>query len=103
MRQLIKNTTFIFFLSLVIYSKLFAQINNDSLNYQFAFEKINSIIEIPNEASFEDAIFETENAYYENALSYVAYKSKLDFHTNRILQLANANKEKLKQKKNSRY
>lgn len=46
-------------------------------------------------SAFEKIIFEVENAYYDGHLSYDEYENKLDFHTKRIVQLANANKEKL--------
>jgi hypothetical protein len=94
MKHIFKTILFILF-SL----SAFAQGENDFLgntNYQQAFEKINKMLDGTDELSFENAIFETENAYFENSLSHEEYKSKLDFHTHRILQLAHANKDRLK-------
>ena len=45
--------------------------------------------------TFEKKLFEVENSYYNGKLNYTEYEAKLDFHTSRIIQLANANKEKL--------
>ncbi len=45
---------------------------------------------------FEKKLFEIENAYYDGKLDYTEYENALNFHTNRIIQLANANKEKIK-------
>lgn len=75
---------------------LFSQNNTDINYYQIAYEKIKTSLEKDSLFHFEDAIFTIENSFYNNQLSEIEFKNSLDFHTNRIILLANANKEKLK-------
>ncbi len=79
-------------------TNLFANDTNDSLtnlNYQTAYEQLNNMLNGKSILSFEEAIFEIENAYHDNTLSKKAFTETLNFHTNRILQLANANKDRV--------
>jgi hypothetical protein len=72
--------------------------NNDSilfLNYQSAYNEINAMLEKRTALSFEDAVFSMENAYYGNQLSKTEFKTELDFHTSRIIELAYVNKERI--------
>lgn len=39
--------------------------------------------------SFEDAIYQIENAWWENQIDYSSYKAALDFHANAIMVLTN--------------
>ncbi len=74
--------------------------NSDSLiisNYQKAYEKLNNMLSSKSASSFENAIFTIENAYYDNQLSKTEFTNTINFHTKRILQLANANKNQLSQ------
>ncbi len=79
-------------------TNLFASDTNDSLTnqyYQQAYEQLNNMLNGKSILSFEDAIFVIENAYSDNRLSKTEFTETLNFHTNRILQLANANKDRV--------
>jgi hypothetical protein len=89
---------------LVVYSSIFtvsrsfANENSDSLYqnyYRSAYDEISNMAHEKPNLNFENAIFALENAYYANKLSKKEYVQNLDFHTQRILSLANANKKRI--------
>lgn len=93
------NVTIVFTVALLLCTRtiIFAN-SNDSIiktNYEEAFVQINNALHNQNKISFEETIFIIENAYYDNKLSKTEYTNTLNFHTNRIIQLVEANKEKL--------
>ncbi len=88
----------IFIISFLLGSIHFLQAENSSLkneSYDNAYQQIKTLLENKNEHGFEEAIFSIENAYYTNQLLKEAFTKEIDFHTNRILQLANTNKYRL--------
>jgi hypothetical protein len=64
--------------------------------YKNAYYKIQHMLNDTAALSFEDAVFAMENAWHENKLDKLNLQSMLDFHTERILMLAHANKERIK-------
>ncbi len=82
----------------ILYLSFFFSVSfaeNNTENYLQAFDKIKTMLETNENSNFEDAIFEIENAYHDNQLSKIEFKNELDFHVIRILQLANANKDRV--------
>lgn len=59
---------------------VFAQ-NSDSsrIYYQQAFDEIKAMLEGKTEPSFKRAVFVTENAYFDNSLSYEQFNEQIDF------------------------
>lgn len=72
---------------------------NDSLKvgeyYTAAFNEISNMLNNPASLNFEDAIFAIENAHHNYELSKEDYNNALNFHATRVLQLAEANTNKI--------
>lgn len=64
--------------------------------YQNAYFKINSNLKHEGSINFESSIYEIENAYYQDTLSKYNFTNTINFHTERIKQLAEANKHRIK-------
>jgi len=83
-----------------------ANTTNDSIQkskqcFSDAYSQIQQMLEGTKPLNYEKAIFLTENAFYENAINYEDYKAVLDFHTQNIKNIAEANRnnENIKQNK----
>ncbi len=67
-------------LSLISFN-LYAQLYNEE-PYKLAFEKIEKMIDGEIAYSFKDAVFLTENAWYDNGLNYNSLSEKIDYLAN---------------------
>lgn len=67
-------------LLMMLSCSVFAQ-NSDSsrIYYQQAFDEIKAMLEGKTEPSFKRAVFVTENAYFDNSLSYKQFNEQIDF------------------------
>ena len=52
-----------------------------------ALDTLQNMLEGKDSLNYEKAVFITENAYYDNKLSYERFQKSLDFHSNIIKEL----------------
>ena len=88
--------------------KVFADNNNDSLLkqkqcYYNAKTEIENMLSGKTPLSYEKAIFIMENAYFNNEIDYDLYKRTIDFYTNNIKLLAEANRNEKAQDYKQKY
>ncbi len=66
--------------------------DKEKQHFYDALDEIKEMLEGEQVASFERAVFLTENAYWGNKLSYKGFQQTLDFHANLIETLIKSNK-----------
>lgn len=76
---------------LFAFSALALKAQDTHQNFQQAYQEISAMLEGKQPLNFEKAVFLTENAYHDNAISNGDFKAVLDAHSTVIEQLIKAN------------